>query len=136
VFRIKRHPAARAGLATPLIVWRCKCAKCGHTWTTKSDELPDWCAGCRKPHWWIKRPRGRPRSLFFVRRLGSDQNLIADEALKPQRGTDGFASVAEAVKETRNTLPREDLYLIRSSDERIIGRRAAGMDWTIEEDLE
>ena len=56
----KRHPAVIAGRAKRVSAWECHCAKCGHRWTSTTDELPEACAGCRMINWWIKRGRGRP----------------------------------------------------------------------------
>jgi len=34
-----------------LICYKCTCAKCEHTWTTKSHELPLNCAKCKSTKW-------------------------------------------------------------------------------------
>jgi hypothetical protein len=59
---VAKHPAVEAGCAsaTRITVWSCRCKKCGKKWETLGDEIPDYCPGCRKEEWWIKRPRGRP----------------------------------------------------------------------------
>lgn len=38
----------------------CRCERCGHTWTTKTDKLPGTCPKCKSIYW--DRPRQpRPR---------------------------------------------------------------------------
>lgn len=34
-----------------LICYKCTCAKCGYSWTTKSHELPLNCAKCKSTKW-------------------------------------------------------------------------------------
>lgn len=34
-----------------LICYKCECAKCGHSWTTKAHELPLNCAKCKSTKW-------------------------------------------------------------------------------------
>lgn len=34
-----------------LICYKCTCAKCAHTWTTKTHELPLNCAKCKSTKW-------------------------------------------------------------------------------------
>lgn len=36
-----------------ITVYDCTCKRCGHTWTTKTDELPGTCPNpsCRSRYW-------------------------------------------------------------------------------------
>lgn len=63
----RRHPAVLAERARRISVWECHCAKCGHTWTSTGEDIPEACAGCRMINWWIKRPRGRPPKVAPAR---------------------------------------------------------------------
>ncbi len=32
-------------------VYECKCERCGHSWITRSEELPIVCPKCKSPYW-------------------------------------------------------------------------------------
>lgn len=54
----------RAGAALPAVALSCKCARCGHVWTTRSPNPPKGCAKCKSRSWRTKAgsvPLGRKR---------------------------------------------------------------------------
>lgn len=61
----RRPPAPRllgAGARrVQLAGWACRCARCGHEWTSLGDEPPKTCARCKAKFWWSQNPVGWPK---------------------------------------------------------------------------
>jgi len=32
-------------------VYECKCERCGHSWITRSEDVPVVCPKCKSPYW-------------------------------------------------------------------------------------
>jgi len=32
-------------------VYECKCERCGHSWITRTEEIPVVCPKCKSPYW-------------------------------------------------------------------------------------
>lgn len=78
----KKPPPLEPGAYRKARAWECHCAKCGHVWTTAADEIPEYCPGCRKDTWWLKRPRGRPPAMALRPEMwtGAGAVMQLDEA--------------------------------------------------------
>jgi predicted Zn-ribbon and HTH transcriptional regulator len=50
-----------------IAVLRCKCDKCGHRWTTKTDKAPKTCPSCKNPNWnrKVTKPADRISSDYY-----------------------------------------------------------------------
>lgn len=66
-----------------IVCYRCYCAKCSHSWTTKDKTLPQTCAGCRSKLWnidYIDRNTGEV--IEDVRVIAPDDRQVKLAALR------------------------------------------------------